>query len=1462
MASQSRHRIVRPDGKQIYLVPKKGHLIICARGCCCGRTDRGNPAVPIDYYKAEYQRRKIRKHFQLTMSGCIGPCPMLNVVQVVFDGRPVWFQSINTPAQIDEIYNYIDSMLAADAYLPPPAQLSAFVFDYYRWNHTNEVSGMPTAFDRIAAEPTANGILYLTHADTDLQSLAQTLPELPPDFGPVEACSLLRVTNEEQMLSLLAAHGREARIIVARLHSRAAAVPGFERLVDFARQHNRNLVLISGAGGIDPELTARSSVSPGVVHDVAAYIEASGSSNFGNCLRFLSDHLLLTGFGYDPPQQLPEHGVYSPASGECLSQADWLAERDPTRPAIGLLFYRAHWTSGNTKFVDAIVEEIELAGGQALPVFTSSLKQLSDHARHRDAKSRPPAAFDWLVDAETGKALVDVLITTMSFAIGDADSSNSNSDAASILSELDVPVLQAITSGSTYWQWEVSSRGLNPLDTAMNVALPELDGRIITVPVSFKDSSAPSDGSAKLAAPHYEPVADRIRRVVGLALRLVRLRRLPNREKRVAFMLTNASSKAASIGNAVGLDAPASLMHVLHAMRQAGYQVERLPTDGDTLIHDLIDRCSYDETLLTEQQLAQAAGHVREELYESWFRELPQTQQERMEQQWGPPPGPAYLHNGAVALAGLDLGNVFVALQPPRGYGMDASAIYHTPDLPPPHNYYALYRWLRDEWRADAIVHVGKHGTLEWLPGKSIGLSAECYPDSFLGDLPLIYPFIINDPGEGSQAKRRTHAVVIDHLVPPLTTADGYGPLAELSLLVDEYYQVEQLDPSKLPLLQQQIWELICESRLDEDLKRVMTSDHGHTHEWDEGTTTEGTPLSLASMAGTEVAHVLEELDAYLCELAGAQIRGGLHVLGQCPKGEPLIDLLQAFTRIPNLECPGLRETLASLFGLDVNLLLDQRGARMHSPPEALVRLADRHLLTNGDALEVLDELGKHLLTLLHVGSFATDSIGDVVSQTLPKWNELRSAQPIEADSLVAVLEYVCRRIWPGLERTTDEITNLLRALEGHYTSAGPSGAPTRGMAHILPTGRNFYSVDPRALPSATAWRVGQALAREVLERHLAESGVYPESVGMSIWGTSAMRTHGDDVAQVFALLGVRPRWQKESRRVSGFDIIPLAELGRPRIDVLVRISGFFRDAFPHLIRYLDEAVEAVAQLDEPVEQNFVRKHYLAELEPALSAGECEFDADRRARFRIFGAKPGTYGAGIMQLVDEQNWQDHNDFAEAYVNWGGYAYTADEQGIDARDVFRERLATVQIALHNQDNREHDIFDSDDYLQFHGGMIATIRTLTGRKPKHYFGDTQDPSRPAVRDLKSEVLRVFRTRVVNPKWIENIQRHGYKGGLELSATVDYLFGYDATADVVDGWMYQQVAEIYALAPEMQAFLERSNPWALRAIAERLLEAEQRGLWADADAATIDALRDTMRRSDTMLEARSESTVPTSR
>lgn len=1400
MAEQlKRNMVQRLDGRMVNAGARRGMLIVCATGCCCGHTERGFAPVLTDLYHEEWERRRLRNRVHLSQGGCLGPCPLANVALLLFDGRPYWFHSLNDPALIPILYDFIEELLNTGQSAALPPALLPHVFNGFSWDG---ITAPMAASERI---PTVagNGILVLSQADTDLLALEQALTLLPDGFAPVRMAHIGRLTEPTAIDRLLEQHLPATAIVLVRLHSAASFTYGLERLQQWAATTDGFLLCLPAVEQLDPDLMARSTVGVPLAMLVSAYFQAGGAVNLANGLQCLSDHLLVSGWGYDPPVELPLHGIYTPPQLSRRGKARQTAiTASPANdgPVVGLLFYRAHLLSGNTGFVDALINGLQARGLRVRAVYTQSLKAIN-------AEGIP---IGLALIEQAGP--VDAIIATLSFALGDDDPHP--------FARLDVPVIQALLSSSSREAWQRDGRGLGPLDTAMNVALPELDGRIISVPIAFKAQ----DGEA---AARSVPDPERIERLAGLVWRLTRLRRKPNAQKRIAIILTNSSAKAQRIGNAVGLDAPASLMRLFAALQHAGYTIDGLPEHGDRLIADLIARCSYDETWLTTEQLTQAY-RIPAETYQCWFAELPLPLQEAMTRQWGPPPGRAYVHRGELALAGLEFGNCFVALQPPRGYDMDPNAIYHRPDLPPPHNYYALYRWLRDVWQADAIIHLGKHGTLEWLPGKGVGLSATCFPDPFLGDIPLIYPFIINDPGEGTQAKRRAHAVIIDHLTPPMTSAGAYGDLAELAHLVDEYYRMERLDPTKLPLLQRQIWDVLQRSQLADDLRYILQADHGdHRHEWDGSVLEDGTPTVLAELEGREVAHLLEDIEGYLCELTGAQIRDGLHILGTLPESDQLVDLVYHLLRLPNLHAPALPAAVATALGVDWYELQNTPGQRRHD---------DDHFLTNADVIAHIETLCRDLLRRLQAEHWQAAMITSVINQMMPACRD--------TTAIATALQYACDWIIPRLQQSAiDEIDHLLAALAGRFVPPGPSGAPTRGMAHVLPTGRNFYSLDPRSVPAMAAWETGQRLANDLLRRYQREYGTLPESVGISIWGTSLIRTAGDDVAQVMALLGVRPRWQRENRRVIGFEVIPLTELGRPRIDVVCRISGFFRDAFPHLIELLDQAIQTVIDLDEPLDLNFPRKHACLTAQVLVNGGTDQETAQREARYRIFGSPPGSYGAGMLPLIDGQNWTNDADLARVYLRWGGYAYTATEQGVPAETAFAAALSTVQVATKNQDTREHDIFDSDDYFQFHGGMIAAIRALSGRNPARYFGDSSDPARPRTHDLREEARRVFRARVVNPKWLDSMRRHGYKGGLELAATVDYLFGYDATAQVLADWMYEQVTTHYIRDPEIQQWLHEVNPWALQAIAERLNEAIGRGMWrhpsSEAQAAIAEVL-----------------------
>ncbi|MEN3359492.1 MAG: cobaltochelatase CobN [Mycobacteriales bacterium] len=1097
-------------------------------------------------------------------------------------------------------------------------------------------------------------------------------------------------------------------------------------------------VLLGGEAVPDAALMAASTVPSGVVTQALAYLTEGGPENLRELHRFLSDTLLLTGEGFAAPAPMPAYG----------SRPGW--PRTTGRPAVGIVYYRAHELSGNTGFIDALAGAVDAVGADPVPVYCGSLR------------GADPGLYELLSGVDS------LLVTVLAAGGATAATAGAGGDDeewdVSVLSTLDVPVLQALCLTTARSAWVGSTAGLSPVDAAMQVAVPEFDGRLITVPFSFKEDGP--DG-----VPVYVADPERCARVAGLAAAHARLRHAPAAAKKVAVMLSSYPTKHARVGNAVGLDTPASAVVLLRALRAAGYDVGDFPEDGDALIHALIAAGGHDVEWLTEEQLAAAPARVPLAGYREWFGALPGELQDAVRRHWGEPPGELYVDGTDIVLAALRFGNVLLAIQPPRGFGENPVAIYHDPDLPPSHHYLAGYWWIAREFGADAIVHLGKHGTLEWLPGKGLGLSGSCGPDAALPQLPLVYPFIVNDPGEGTQAKRRAHATIVDHLVPPMARAETYGDLAKLEQLMDEHATVAALDPTKLPAIRARIWTLIQAAQLHQDLHLEQRP------------------------ADDEFDTFLLHVDGYLCEIKDAQIRDGLHILGQPPTGPSRVDLMLAVLRARQVwggaagALPGLREALG---------LAEGKAGRSE--------------------VDEFETVARDLVEAMEARGWAAGAADEIAG----------------SPEVARVLRFAATEVVPRLARTTDEIDNVLRALAGGYVPAGPSGSPTRGLVNVLPTGRNFYSVDPKAIPSRLAWETGQALAASLVERYHADTGEWPRSVGLTVWGTSAMRTQGDDIAEVLALLGVRPAWDEASRRVTGFEIVPVPELGRPRVDVTVRISGFFRDAFPHVVALLDDAVQAVSTLDEPEADNPVRAHVAADL---AAHGD-----RRRATTRIFGSKPGAYGAGLLPLIDAGNWRSDADLAEVYAVWGGYAYGRGLDGRAARDDLATVFGRIDVAAKNQDNREHDIVDSDDYFQYHGGMVAMVRHLRGTAPAAYVGDSHVPDAVRTRTLGEETHRVFRSRVVNPRWIAAMRRHGYKGAFELAATVDYLFGYDATAGVVDDWMYESLAASYVFDPEVAEFMRRSNPWALRGIAARLLEAADRGLWAEPRQSTLDNLRAT--------------------
>ncbi|MGY2180937.1 cobaltochelatase subunit CobN [Pseudomonas agarici] len=1212
-------------------------------------------------------------------------------------------------------------------------------------------------------------LVILCSGDSSLALLAEAARQLSPDYPSLRLANPMQVQNHASVDLYVDQVLQHAKVILLSLHGGIGYWRyGIERLVQLA-ERGVTLILVPGDDRPDPALSDLSNVPAAQGERLWHFLRQGGLGNALQLYRCLASTWLGRDYPWQEPRTLPRTAIYHPRLGDA-QLADWRADWQVDLPVAAVLFYRSHLQAANTAFIDVFCQRLRNAGLNPLPIAVASLKEPGCLS----------VVEDWL---DEGAAAV--ILNTTGFA-------QSSLEAPHLRPfRRDIPVIQAICAQDNEPGWLASEQGLGPRDLAMHIALPELDGRIISRPISFKDLAWRSERSQSDVV-CYRAQPERMDFVAELARRWVELARVANGDKRIALILANYPTRDGRIGNGVGLDTPAAALNILRALQAEGYPLsDELPANGTGLIQALLGGVSNDFDSLDMRPCHQSLALAD---YQALFDRLPEANRQAVLARWGSPQNDPMFRSGRMMVAGLRFGLTFVGIQPARGYQVDASAVYHDPDLVPPHGYLAFYFWLRHVYGAHGVIHVGKHGNLEWLPGKGVGLSENCWPDALLGPLPNIYPFIVNDPGEGAQAKRRTQAVIIDHLMPPLTRAETYGPLHDLELLADEYYDAQLLDPRRARELQRDILQRVRETRIDRELQ-----------------------LDAGLNSDADAAIWLPRLDTYLCDLKESQIRDGLHIFGESPDGRQRIDTLLALLRIPRGDGRGAQSSLLRALAKAFELGFDPLDCALAEPwtgsrPHALQMISDETWRTAGDSRERLELYAAQLIEQSLAGS-AVVADGDL-------WAEVRS-----------IIDGLLSHVAPCLDACGPaEMQGLLTALEGRFVPAGPSGAPSRGRLDVLPTGRNFFSLDVRNLPTTTAWRIGFQSANLILERHLQDHGDHLRQLGLSVWGTATMRTGGDDIAQAMALMGVRPVWATGSQRVDDFEILPLSLLDRPRVDVTLRVSGFFRDAFGNLIRLFDAAVQAVAALDEPEDMNPLAAKVRHEREQLQVQGLSAEQAARQAGWRIFGAKPGAYGAGVQNAIDARLWQSRDDLAEVYLNWGGYAYGGSDEGTAARTVFAQRLSQVQAVLHNQDNREHDLLDSNDYYQFQGGMLAAVESLRGDRAASYHGDHSQPDLPKVRTLKEELNRVIRSRAANPKWIDGVKRHGYKGAFELAATVDNLFAFDATTQLIDDHQYALLADAYVLDADTREFVREHNPHALRDMTERLLEAQQRGLWRE--------------------------------
>ena len=1182
-------------------------------------------------------------------------------------------------------------------------------------------------------------IVFISAADTELAALATARSEMaqPPEL---RLASMMHLQHPMSVDLHIDACASKAKLVVGRVLGGASYWKyGFEQYAARLADAGVAFAALPGDDKPDPDLRLFSTVSDQDYDALWAYLVEGGPKNAVNFLSYCQ-YMIAQAPAPQAAEPLLRAGVYWPGDGISdlsAAQAHWTQDA----PIVPVIFYRALVQGAGLNPINRMVKALRLAGLNPLPIFVASLKDpISVATLDQLFQAAPPA----------------VILNCTSFAVGNPHGDSSPNNPLTAVSARQAPVLQVVLAASTEASWEEGLNGLSARDIAMNVALPEVDGRILSRAISFK-GEAFFDEATECPIATYKARGDRVTFVAALAANWASLRRTAPAQRQVALILANYPNKDGRLANGVGLDTPASAVHALALLQQAGYGVKNAPETSAELMEQIM---AGPTNWLTDRATRTGGLLLPIADYMAHYQTLPYEPRAQLEERWGAPESDPFFDpkDGGFKLSILRFGNVTLGLQPARGYNIDPVETYHSPDLIPPHNYLAFYFWIRHHQKAQATVHMGKHGNLEWLPGKALALSDSCLPEAILGPMPHVYPFIVNDPGEGTQAKRRAQAVIIDHLTPPLTRAETYGPLRDLEALVDEYYEAAGIDPRRIEHLRREILTLTATSGLDKDI----------------------------GFEGHETGD-LAKLDAYLCELKEAQIRDGLHIFGQTPEGVQLRDLTIALARIPRGSGQGADASLLRAMAGDLALGFDPLDCDLAAPwtgdkPAPLSDITAERWRSTGDTVERLELLAQALI----------DGTRDAPGR--------QSAQ---------VMAHIRQNISPNVAACGPmEAQGLLTALDGKFVPPAPSGAPTRGRLDVLPTGRNFYSVDSRAVPTPTAWALGWKSANLLIDKHLQDHGDWPRALLLTAWGTANMRTGGDDIAQCLALMGVKPKWDSANRRVTGFEVIPASTLGRPRVDVTLRISGFFRDAFPGLIDLVDSAARAVLALDEPEDVN-----------PAKSNG---------AGARVYGSKPGAYGAGLQALIDERIWDSQADFGKAYLEWGSYAYGKGRQGARDRSGFETRLGQVDAIVQNQDNREHDLLDSDDYYQFEGGAAAAVQSLQGQARPIYHNDHSRPERPLIRSLDDEMARVIRSRVLNPKWIDGVKRHGYKGAFEIAATVDYMFAFAATTGAVKSHHFDAIEAAFLEDDDTRDFIAEANAPALREIAQRLQEAIDRDLW----------------------------------
>ena len=1134
----------------------------------------------------------------------------------------------------------------------------------------------------------------------------------------------------------------------------------------------RKLLILSGTDDQDISLNELSSIKLEISIKISKLLREGGLENYSSFLYCL-DYILNDDENI-PKKYLnlikyPDPYLY-----------DW---RDEKGKKVAIVSYKSLFLANETKLTCELNNQLRKKGFAPKTIFVSSLKNINIHNK---------------ISSILKKENIKLLITTTSFdSITNQNSKDPyNSKNLNLFEKLNIPVLQILISSDSKNKWDKSTIGMTSLDLLMQIIIPEFDGRITTIPCAFKEIKSKNKYLCSEIT-NYKVYKFGINWVLKLVSNYFKLSSLDNNQKKVCIVISNYPVKNSRIGNGVGLNTPNSLLNILNWLFEEGYELgdRFIPSTSREFMSMLIRLRTNDP----ESQNNEPLDYLSLDSYLEFWNNIPEELRSYITKRWDIPINSKDLEKKGYSINGTQFGNISILIQPPRGYDPESKKDLHSPDLPPTHRYLAQYYWIENIFKANVICHIGKHGTVEWLPGKSVGLSNKCFPKVITPPIPYIYPFIVNDPGEGSQAKRRTHSTIIDHLTPPLDRSELYGYLWHLEQLLDEYYEAKLLDSKRLKKIEESIKDLALKEFKDIfDIKNP---------------------------------NIIEDLDSYLCEIKESQIRVGLHTFGSKQNVKNELNLVLSISRVPTNDRKGILQYVADFLNLKLDPWTnDFNQVLCRDDIKILGEISHESILTFRKAIEFIESQAKYIIYYkFYKKDFHLEEIEKLKNKNV--FNIFLLLQ--KNNSYFKKIEdeiYI-----PIIKSYNLEKSSFISSLNGSYIKSGPSGAPSRGKFEVLPTGKNFYSIDTRTLPTESAWFVGNQSAEQILDLYKQDNGTDLKSIAISVWATSTMRNGGEDICQILSLLGVKPIWDGPSRRISDLEIIPLTVLGRPRVDVLIRISGMFRDSFPELIKLISRAINLISNLNEDLNNNPLAHK----------------KRNNKSTDRIFGSAPGCYGAGLQDLISNSSWENTNDLAEVYISWSSYKYDKSLEGQFGRFELETALKNIQVVMHNQDNKEHDIFDSDDYYQFQGGITSAVKKISGNMPEIYHGDLSKFRNSKVKKLSKEIDRVIRTRVINPKWINGMKENGYKGAFEFSATLDYIYGYDATTALVSNWAYESIYKSWLCDNELNQFFINNNPWALRDIAERFLELINRGMWENDSDDIINNLKNIINNTDNKIE-----------